>query len=84
MRKEESRGRGQHVRDEAPIIANWESHDLRVCFSALLDAVFRSIPLGFEGSKRKIVDKKASDGRVGQNGFQFLLGLSALSRGCAE
>ena len=46
-----------------------------MCFVALLYAVLRSIPCGFEGSKRKIVDQKASDGRVSQNGFQFLRGL---------
>ena len=31
--------------------------------------------IAFEGSKRKIVDQEASDGRASQNGFQFLRGL---------
>ena len=43
-----------------------------MCFRALLYAVFHSIRIGFEGSKLKIVDQKASDGRVSQSGFQFL------------
>ena len=46
-----------------------------MCFRALLYAVFHSIRIGFEGSKLKIVDQKASDGRVSQSGFQFLRGL---------
>ena len=37
--------------------------------------------MGFEGSKHKIVDQKASDGRVRQNGFQFLRWLSFTSAG---
>ena len=43
-----------------------------MCFRALLYAVFHSIRIGFEDSKLKIVDQKASDGRVSQIGFQFL------------
>ena len=39
---------------------------------AILYAVFHSIRICFEGSKLKIVDQKASDGRVSQFGFQFL------------
>ena len=43
-----------------------------MCFRALLYAVFHRIRIGFEGSKLKIVDQKASDGRVSQSGFRFL------------
>ena len=43
-----------------------------MCFRSLLYAVFHSIRIGFEGSKLKIVDQKASDGRASQSGFQFL------------
>ena len=43
-----------------------------MCFRALLYAVSHSIRIGFEGSKLKIVDQKASDCRVSQIGFQFL------------
>ena len=45
-----------------------------MCFVALLKEVHvsRCSSCGFEGSKRKIVDQKASGGRVSQNGFQFL------------
>ena len=46
-----------------------------MCFRALLYAVFHIIRIDFEGSKLKIVDQKASDGRVSQSGFQFLRGL---------
>ena len=54
-----------------------------MCFRALLYAVFHSIRIGFEGSKLKIVDQKASDGRVSQSGFQFLRWLSeALAGQC--
>ena len=42
-----------------------------MCFRALLYAVSHSIRLGFEGSKLKIVDQKASDGRVIQISFPF-------------
>ena len=43
-----------------------------MCFRTLLYAVFHSIGIGFEGSKLKIVDQKASDGRVSQSAFQLL------------
>ena len=43
-----------------------------MCFRALLYAVFHSIRRDFGGSTRKIVAQKVSDGRVRQNGFQFL------------
>ena len=43
-----------------------------MCFRAILYAVFHSIRLGFEGSKLKMVDQRASDGRVSKSGFQFL------------
>ena len=43
-----------------------------MCFRALLYVVFHSIRIGFEGSELRIVDQKASDGRVSQSGFQFL------------
>ena len=43
-----------------------------MCFRAILYAVFHSIRIGFVGSKLKIVDQKASDGRVSHSGFQFL------------
>ena len=50
-----------------------------MCFSALLYAILHSIRIGFEGSKLKIVDQKASDGRVSQSGFQFLRWLYVVS-----
>ena len=50
-----------------------------MCFRALLYAVFHSIRIGFEGSKLKTADQKASDGRVSQSGFQFLRWLSSPS-----
>ena len=43
-----------------------------MCSRARLYAAFHSIPIGFEGAKLKIVDQKASDGRVSQIGCQFL------------
>ena len=43
-----------------------------MCFRALLYAVLHSIRIGFEGSKLKIVDQHASDGRVSHFGFPFL------------
>ena len=46
-----------------------------MCFRAFLYAVFHSIRVGYEGSKLEIVNKKASDGRVSQSGFQLLRGL---------
>ena len=53
-----------------------------MCFRALLYAVFHSIRIGFEGSKLKIVDQKASDGRVSQIGFPFLRWLPFRCGGC--
>ena len=43
-----------------------------MCLRAIFYAVSHSIRKGSEGSKLKIVDQKASDGRVSQSGFQFL------------
>ena len=51
-----------------------------MCFRALLYAVSHRIRIGFEGSKLKIVDQKASDGRVSQIGFQFLRGLHSVKK----
>ena len=53
------------------INADWDSHNYVMCFVALLYATFRRFPCGFEGSKRKMADQKASDGRVGHFGMQI-------------
>ena len=56
-----------------------------MCFRALLYAVFHSIRIGFEGSKLKIVDQHASDGRVSHFGFPFLRWLQVyMAAGRAE
>ena len=52
-----------------------------MCFRPLLNAVFHRIRIVFEGSKLKIVDQKAYDGRVSQIGFQFLRWLQILAQG---
>ena len=46
-----------------------------MCLVVHLYAIFRNIPCVSEGSKRKMVDQTASDGRVSHFGVQFLRGL---------
>ena len=55
-----------------------------MCVRALLYAVSHSIRVGFEGSKLKIVDQKAYDGRVSQIGFPFLRWLYSRTLGAGH